>query len=108
KVPQPIVGRQLELLCGVISLADDVFAVGVEPNHFEFPHGFSSQALCRSATTRHRRTLIQLTSITCADTLGGCVLMASRLKAFDDPVDTLGQGGDVMGVDLAKRQDRQL
>jgi len=51
KVPQSIVGRQLEPLCGVIALADDVFAVGVEPNHFEFPHGISSQAPCRSART---------------------------------------------------------
>jgi hypothetical protein len=37
--PQSLVGRQPELLCGFISLADDVFAVGIEPNHFEFPHG---------------------------------------------------------------------
>ena len=71
KFAQSIVGRQLELFCGVATLADDVFAVGIEPNHFEFPHGFSSQAFCRSATTRHVRTLVESTPITCADTLGG-------------------------------------
>ncbi len=43
---QPFVGHQLELFCGFFTLADDVFAVVIEPNHFEFPHGFSLQAPC--------------------------------------------------------------
>jgi len=44
--PQSVVDYQLELFCGFLTLADDVFAVVIEPNHFEFPHGFSSQAPC--------------------------------------------------------------
>jgi hypothetical protein len=35
---QPVVGPQEELLAGAVGLADDSFAIDVEPDDFEFPH----------------------------------------------------------------------
>ncbi len=46
---QPVVDADLELVGGVVTLADDVFAVEIESDDLEFPHGVSSQVPRRPA-----------------------------------------------------------
>ena len=44
---QSIVGPQEELLAGAVGLADDSFAIDVEPDDFEFPHVDLLRAMSR-------------------------------------------------------------
>ncbi|BBZ51145.1 hypothetical protein MHEI_28620 [Mycobacterium heidelbergense] len=70
------------------------------------------------------RTLVQLTPITRSDTLAACGLMtvppawprapprraiaartAAALEPLDHPVDALGEGADVIGIDGGEHRD---
>jgi len=55
--------------------------------------------------TRHVRTLVQPAAETGSDTLAGCGLMTFELQALDNPVDALGQGADVIGIDRGEHRD---
>src|SRR5246127_2625469 len=69
---------------------------------------FSSQAPCRSATDPSRAHSSPATAHRLADTLSGCVLIAGGLKAFDYPVDALGESADIVGFDRGEHRDPQL
>ena len=66
---QSVVDADLVLVCGVVTLADDVFAVEIESDDLEFPHGVSSQAPRRPARQACQgRTLTQARAATRLDT----------------------------------------
>jgi hypothetical protein len=66
---QSVVDADLDLVCGVVTLADDVFAVDIESDDLEFPHGVSSQAPRRPARQACQgRTLTQARAAARLDT----------------------------------------
>src|SRR6202012_95974 len=103
---QSVVDADLELVGGVVTLADDVFAVDIESDDLEFPHAGSSQTSTPGLSRANSNPGACRNRARHAVIPGGFSMCL--LEPFDDPVDAFDERADVVRFDGGEHRDPQL